>query len=132
MAAIAYPVPHDRRACTGRPAVRLRVAQSRPRRRSRRTYLRRRLVLVVAVLWALVAAWALVGGLGGGSLTAPEPSTARLLPVSATVHVVQPGDTLWTIARRVQPEGDVRALVDRLEDAAGGASLQVGQRIVLP
>ena len=49
------------------------------------------------------------------------------------VYVVQPGDTLWAIAERFTPEGiDVRHTVDRLSDAAGGALLQPGQRIVLP
>ena len=49
------------------------------------------------------------------------------------VYVVQPGDTLWAIAERFSPEGiDVRHTVDRLSDAAGGALLQPGQRIVLP
>ena len=52
---------------------------------------------------------------------------------SASVpHVVQPGETLWTIARALQPRGDVRPLVDRLAKAHGGAALQVGDRIPLP
>jgi LysM repeat protein len=51
---------------------------------------------------------------------------------TANVHIVQPGDTLWSIARRLQPEGDLRPLVDRLAMAHGGAALQVGERIGLP
>jgi hypothetical protein len=45
--------------------------------------------------------------------------------------VVQPGDTLWSIARRLQPEGDVRPLVDALADRNGGAGVQAGQRLWL-
>jgi hypothetical protein len=45
--------------------------------------------------------------------------------------VVEPGDTLWVIARRLQPKGDVRATVDRLVKANGGADLHVGERISL-
>ena len=57
------------------------------------------------------------------------------LPVSAAgarVHVVQPGDTLWTIARSFQPTGDVRPLVARLAHSRGAAPLQPGDRIAMP
>jgi LysM repeat protein len=47
------------------------------------------------------------------------------------VYVVQPGDTYWTIARRLQPTGDVRVLVDRLSGDHGGAPLQPGEQLVL-
>lgn len=43
--------------------------------------------------------------------------------------VVQSGDSLWTLARRLQPKGDVRRLVDRLSERLGGASINAGQRI---
>jgi hypothetical protein len=47
------------------------------------------------------------------------------------VYVVHPGDTYWTIARRLQPTGDVRVVVDRLSDEHGGAALQPGEQLVL-
>ena len=82
---------------------------------------------------------ALVGGEGDRSLTvtaagaAPGAPTAAETDVvgSARVHVVGPGDTLWSIAGAMEPEGDIRATVDRLAAANGGAELQVGQRILL-
>ncbi len=40
---------------------------------------------------------------------------------SARFHVVQPGDTLWSIARSLHPSGDLRPVVDALESRAGGA-----------
>jgi Tfp pilus assembly protein FimV len=48
--------------------------------------------------------------------------------------VVQPGDTLWSIARRLSPEPgtDVRPVVDALAAARDGRPLEVGERIVLP
>jgi LysM domain-containing protein len=74
----------------------------------------------------------LVSGLGGGPpLTSPEAPLASR-PVAARVHVVQPGDTLWSIARSLHPQGDVRDLVDRLAATRGRDALQVGERIVLP
>jgi hypothetical protein len=44
---------------------------------------------------------------------------------------VRPGDTVWSIAERLQPEGDVRDLVDQLTERIGGSGLQAGQRIAL-
>lgn len=71
-----------------------------------------------------------LGPVGGGPLSAPRPAPQVL--VSERVHVVQPGDTLWTIARSLQPDGDVRRLVHRLATQRHGAALQVGERIALP
>ena len=51
---------------------------------------------------------------------------------AASGYVVQPGDTLWSIARRLQPEGDVRPLVDQLVDLNGGTDLAVGARLPIP
>lgn len=47
------------------------------------------------------------------------------------VYVVQPGDTLWDIARTVAPGADPRTLVSELAEAAGGAALEPGQGIVI-
>ena len=49
----------------------------------------------------------------------PAPATASAAQTGG--YLVQPGDTLWSIARRLQPEGDVRALVHQLMAANGGA-----------
>jgi len=47
------------------------------------------------------------------------------------VYVVQPGDSLWEIADKFNPEGtDVRHTVDKLAKITGGVQLQPGQRIV--
>ncbi|MEO7555854.1 MAG: LysM peptidoglycan-binding domain-containing protein, partial [Acidimicrobiales bacterium] len=52
------------------------------------------------------------------------------LPAEAT-YVVQPGDTLWSIARRLAPKADVTATVDRLADLNGSSAIQIGQRLRL-
>ena len=109
--------------------------RSRARRQaSTRVYRRRRLVVGVLVAVLLLAAGALLGRLGGGPLTAPETAPAAATPVHAPrlIHVVQPGDTLWVIARAMQPTGDVRPLVDKLEAARHGQPLRVGEVISLP
>ena len=42
---------------------------------------------------------------------------------------VQPGDTMWSIARRVAPNSDPREIVDLLVEAHGSTSLQPGDVI---
>ena len=48
--------------------------------------------------------------------------------------VVQPGDTLWSIASEHYPADDVRVRVDDIEQAndLAGPVIQVGQRLRLP
>lgn len=82
-------------------------------------------VLTAAVWWATQPL-----GQGSGPLTAPLPAASSSGEVVA--HTVQPGDTLWSIARRAQPSGDPRPLVDRLTRSRGGRSLQVGEEILVP
>jgi len=106
------------------------------RRPSAAVVRRRRLAMLAGLLLALVGGWfalqAALGLFGGGPLaTTGQPGGLR--PAAARVWVVQPGDTIWTIARAVSGgRGDERPLVDRLSAEVGDRALQVGQRIPLP
>jgi hypothetical protein len=54
-------------------------------------------------------------------------------PAPRVTYVVEPGDTLWSIAHRVAPGQDPRPVVDRLieaNDVHGG--LRVGQELSIP
>jgi hypothetical protein len=127
MAAVAYPIPHDRRLAP-RPELRVLPGGRRHRRPSRAVLLRRRLVaalVLASVLW--LAGWVL-GSLGGGPLASTEPAR----PVPSRTYVVQPGDTLWSVASRLDRGGDVRRTVQALAEANGGSAIVVGQRLVLP
>ena len=112
----------------------------RVRRPSAATYRRRRIVAAGLVLAVLLAGGWVMGALGGGSLAAsdrPSPSSTATVelpmrPVSRATTIVEPGDSLWSIARELQPEGDVRPLVDALAEARHGRPLEVGETIVLP
>lgn len=53
-------------------------------------------------------------------------------PAPAVVHLVQPGETYWSIAVGLEPEGDVRELVDRLVAGNDGRVLRAGDRLLLP
>jgi nucleoid-associated protein YgaU len=48
--------------------------------------------------------------------------------------VVRPGDSLWAIARRIEPQADPRPLVDAIAVAndVDAGSLVPGQRLVVP
>jgi hypothetical protein len=95
-----------------------------------RTYRLRRVVAVVAAI-VLLAVAGLVLRAAGGLLT-HEPPAAPAQPLHrGGEYVVQPGDTIWSVARRMQPEGDVRPLVDRLVAGRGGATIEAGDVIPL-
>lgn len=83
------------------------------------------LVVIGAGLWT-IATWAANSSIGVDTVGAD-----RSAPVAAEIHVVQPGDTLWSIATEIAPADDVRATVDRLAELNGGASLEVGQRLII-
>lgn len=92
----------------------------------------RRLLPGVATLAALVGLW-----FGTGLLSGIHRPAYRVVPGSVRVargyfYVARPGDTVWSIAASVQPGGDPRPLVDRLEAELGGRILQPGDRLLLP
>jgi Tfp pilus assembly protein FimV len=82
---------------------------------------RARLLAIVAIVAAFLL---VVPGLAKGD--GPERPAPRVH------YVVQPGDTLWSIARRVAPGRDPRPVVDGMveaNDLHGG--LQAGQELVV-
>ena len=105
-------------------------------------YARRRLAvlavvaLAVVVLCTAAAALRPDGTAAVTTLTPGRPAPAAGADAGDTparAYVVQPGDTVWTIATSLEPDGDVRAVVDDLVEANGGrAELIAGQRLVLP
>ncbi|HZN15795.1 MAG TPA: LysM domain-containing protein [Acidimicrobiales bacterium] len=103
-----------------------------PRRLAPAVYRRRRIVTMLLVAGLVLALATVAARLGREPHIASEPTSPRVQLVSREVHVVAPGDTLWTIARSVQPTGDLRPLVQQLAGARHGAPLQVGERIVIP
>ena len=78
----------------------------------------------------LLAAVAAVSLFGIGLALGAHGSTSAGY---ATV-VVEPGDTLWSIASEHYPEDDVRVRVDDIEQANGldGPTIGVGQSLRLP
>ena len=96
-----------------------------PRNVVARRFVRRRVVAALVVTAVLVGgAIRAVAAFGVGPASGTERRPA--------VHVVEPGETMWSIAQSLQPGGDTAKLVHRLMKLNGGADLQIGQRLVLP
>jgi hypothetical protein len=68
----------------------------------------------------------------GASTSSGAASSARSTSGSTRLVTVHTGDTLWSIAQRLDPSADPRPLVDELSAARHGASLQPGEIIRLP
>ena len=88
------------------------------------------------VLAVLVFAAVLLGAfsLGRTASEAAGPATSAAPAVEVEHTTVQPGDSLWSVARRVAPDNDPREVVEqirRLNDLSG-ADIQVGQQLLLP
>jgi len=132
MAAVAYPSFQPRPQPVRRPHLRLVEPPAKLRRPSRvGMYWRRRLVAVLLLILVVLAARAALGVIGGGPLAAPETPAARGGGAAAGAgYVVQVGDTWWSIARHLQPSGDVRGLVDQLASRYG-STLQPGEHVAL-
>ncbi len=103
------------------------------RRRARRAMVRRRRR---AVALATLAAGLLCGlALPLSSLAgSPVPAHLQAQPEVAgeTVYVVRPGDTLWSIALRLDHGGDPRAMAEALAAETGSAVVVPGERIPIP
>jgi len=89
------------------------------------------LLLTTLVLGSRIGLQAALGRTGGGPL-ATTGASSGMQPAATRVWVVRPGDTLWSIAAAVDPNGDVRPLVDRLAAEVGGTSLYPGEMIGIP
>jgi hypothetical protein len=88
-------------------------------------YRRRRLVALAVVL-------GMVLGLASFGRQADATPTARAQAAEAVLVVVQPGDTLWTIADSLVEGADLRPVVAELAEIAGGSSIQPGQLLRIP
>ena len=92
---------------------------------------RGRLLVVLALVAILMAAFSL------GRVASQAASTAGAggaASVSYEQQTVQPGDSLWTVARRIAPHNDPReviAQIRRINDLRS-AQIQVGQQLLLP
>jgi nucleoid-associated protein YgaU len=132
-----HPLPELPQRAT-RPDLRLIPGGAAAARRCRQplaVYRRRR--IAAALLASTVAVLVMAGASSLERRLTEEPAeptpaaTDAPAVIDGPTYVVQPGDTVWSIAGRLDPDGDIRPTVDRLAEAAGGTTLQPGQRIPL-
>lgn len=99
--------------------------------------------VVLGAVGAVILAMFLAVAVGRGAFAALAPApvqsaaaapaaTAGVGHLATRTVVVRPGDSMWSIARRVQPTGEIRGLVDELVSLHGSATIVPGQRIVIP
>jgi len=116
MTAMTFDTPLRPSSRAARPAFRSPVRLTR----------RGRALLVLLLVSVVLVAFSLGRtSADAGSVTPPMPTRTA---------VVQPGETLWSIARRVAPGADPRDTIARLTDlnGLGSAPIVAGQRLVLP
>ena len=85
---------------------------------------------LVVLLGALLVVLMLGVFMTAGSVASEKPGT----PEPTLVVTVQPGDTLYGIAATVTTDGDVAAMVERIQtiNALDSGMLAAGQRIKVP
>jgi LysM domain len=105
------------------------VPDRRPARRRVSPAVRRRRALLALMGLLLVGLALPLSGTGGNSHATGSALAETGAPVTYTV---QPGDTLWTIAERVDPSADPRPLVAQLSAQTGSDTVVPGERIILP
>lgn len=101
-----------------------RVTQSRRSTRAQAQFIRRRAMLIIAFV-SVVG-----GGVFATGAVADKGAPAGSIEMPRTL-TVQQGDTLWAIAHRLAPEGNVVSLVDALV-RLNGDRIVAGQQIRLP
>ena len=116
-------------------AATLETAQARPVRTRIRLTRRGRIVVATLITAGVVLVAALAWLVG----TTRAEAAGSGSPASAVYHslrsvVVQPGESLWTIATQADPAGDPRTVMQEIVDinALHGTSVQPGQRLWLP
>ena len=87
---------------------------------------RGRLVVLLGGVIALFSAMLMFGSFANATLTNQGPATQ--------IVVVQPGESLWSIAQTIAPNADPRATVSSIRDLNGMTSAVVvkGQSLIVP
>ncbi len=88
------------------------------------------LAVVVVTAAVLVGIIILLAGSGGRPASASRAEPAFIS--TATVHVAEAGDSLWSIAEANRGDVSIDRYVDALIDVNGGTAIAVGQAVRLP
>ena len=105
------------------------VRRARPPRRRASVEVRRRRTILAMMGLALALLALPLGGSGGASHTTGSTSAAI---GHAGSYTVRTGDSLWSIAERVDPTGDPRPIVTKLAAELGTYNVVPGEQLTLP
>ncbi len=91
-------------------------------------------VLAVLAVTAIVTAMLFWLGAAGGAQAASHRAGPGAAHRGLSQLVVQPGQTLWSIARRAEPAADPRGVVQQIIEvnALGSAAIRAGQLLWVP
>ena len=91
---------------------------------------RRRAACALAVGVALVLGWSSAAAHGADR----PPDDGRPAAQTSLTYVVEPGDTLWSVARQVAPDRDPREVVEAIARTNGmlDVRLVAGQSLQIP
>src|SRR5215472_3199725 len=119
------------RASGQRVSVRQTTVQPGKLRLTRRG---RRVLTGFVMLVIVVSAMLIWTGVAGGAPTPGPRAPARSVYQGMTQIVVQPGQTLWSIAAAVDPSADPRTAVQQISDvnALTGSQIETGQVLWVP
>jgi hypothetical protein len=111
----------------------------------RPNYTLRRTIALAAVLLAVaIAAQVAIGAVGAlagldsrpAAASEAEPAASETAAIGEvtvrSIHVAEPGESLWSVADIYRGDIDRGRYVDRLISLNGGTSIEVGQAIRLP
>jgi LysM domain-containing protein len=134
--ALAGPAAGVRPAAGWPTADRPEPAGARPPVRTRVRLTRRGRIVVAALLTMVVLLVAALAWLAGAARADAAGSGVPSRAVYHSLHsvVVEPGQSLWSIAVRYDPTADPRGVIQQIIDlnALSGTSVQPGQHLWLP
>ncbi len=85
-------------------------------------------VIVLSVITLFLVLFPAAEAFGGKTLVSSERQGA--VDAEQTIVVVEPGDTLWSIAKELEPNKDPRIVVDQLTKSRGTSNVYAGEKII--
>ncbi len=123
------PSIHNNRGVRRPPASHSTHSHSHNHSRSRAMVTPKRIVVALLIAATLVAVTLPATSAFGRRSLDPSKRPSAVINDTTISVVVDEGDTLWSIARELEPKRDTREIVDQLVQARGTANVYAGETI---